>query len=78
MEMGTNRRLARTISTERATQFASRFLVDIGNEAEMMMLASKALGKPDRLTLSISTSRWRQPRIVSSVSAGIFQEYDLW
>jgi hypothetical protein len=77
MEMGMNRRLARTISTECDSRFDDRLLVNISNEAEMTMLASKALGKPDRLTLSTSMSRWRQPRIVSSLSAGIFRKYDL-
>ena len=77
MEMGMNRRLARTISTECDSRFDNRLLVNISNEAEMTMLASKALGKPDRLTLSTSMSCWRQPRIVSSLSAGIFRKYDL-
>ena len=76
-EMGMNRRLARTISTECDSRFDNRLLVDISSEAEMTMLASKALETPDRLTLSASVSHWRQPRIVSSVSAGIFQKYDL-
>ena len=44
MEMGMNRRLARTISTECDSRFDNRLLVNISNEAEMTMLASKALG----------------------------------
>jgi hypothetical protein len=55
-EMGMNRRLARTISTECDSQFDNRLLVDISNEAEMAMLASKALEIPDRLTPSASMS----------------------
>jgi hypothetical protein len=74
MEMGMNRRLARTISTECDTWFDNRHLVDISNEAKMTMLASEAWENLIGLRLSISTSRWRQPRIVS---AGIFQRYDL-
>jgi hypothetical protein len=75
-EMGMNRRLARTISTECDSRFDNRLLVDISNEAEMTMLASKALETPDRLALSASMSHWKQPRIVSSISAGIFRKYD--
>jgi hypothetical protein len=42
MEMGMNRRLARTISTECDTWFDNLHLVDISNEAKMTMLASEA------------------------------------
>ena len=77
MEMGMNRRLARTISTECDTWFDNRHLVDISNEAEVTMLASKVIGKPDRLRLSIPPSRWRQSRVISSASAGIFRRCDL-
>ena len=62
-EVGMNRPLARTISTECDSRFGNRLLVDISSEAEMAMLASTALETPDRLTLSASMSHWRRPRI---------------